>query len=566
MDINLAKDFSEKGFVIDNSDLFLRELRINSIKPSDLLKELVDLEKKAYDNSQFLDFAQTVLDKTKKITTILNDDPNFYLTDSQYVQKFNESIENINNNFVNVKNYLKAEKNMLFQQQNLINVNKKIYELDKSSKENSNRTVDTFKLLNEKKMCQKAYNDAKTIYDKQLNLLNNSFNSKNLGEFKNNLLHEISKLRKTCNNLAVSPTTKENINTIINNMNVETANYAIENINSMNKYETLCKRYGISSNDKNRYRNFSSKPKQTNGDPSDEMTNIEPKAVQTEKLAEENTKDEKKEQNFLKCIKHLAPWALGGAVVGLGASIVVPSVVFSGVGTFRIVYSTAKLVNKVVSKKFLKGKPTIVDKVIDATKVKVAEKYGDTKLYKIAQKLNGLLKKPETQWFLNGLAVGYKIGDALNLHDKVFSSHNTGKLNVDTHVDQPQSSNQSTPIDQTLPQDNVVSQSYDSLNTGENIDLSQVEYGFRDSYSAVNDENNPLHLITKYATKENGTFIKELRLPNGDYFTGNIGDLLEKGVDPNTVAARIVNQNGDYAWLNLQDILDVYKNNVGNVR
>ena len=107
--------------------------------------------------------------------------------------------------------------------------------------------------------------------------------------------------------------------------------------------------------------------------------------------------------------------------------------------------------------------------------------------------------------------------------------------------------------------------SYANLNTGDNIDLSSIDHGFVNSANAMS-EADPVHLLTELANRENGTSIKLLKLPDGSSFTGNIGDLLQSGIDPNQVAARIVNQNGEYAWLNLQDILDTYSNGMGMSR
>ena len=68
----------------------------------------------------------------------------------------------------------------------------------------------------------------------------------------------------------------------------------------------------------------------------------------------------------MKAVGKLLPYALAGAGVGLAAATILPTVTFSGLGTIRIVYSTAKLANKVVSKGFLHGKPTPVDNIVRA--------------------------------------------------------------------------------------------------------------------------------------------------------------------------------------------------------
>lgn len=302
-------------------------------------------------------------------------------------------------------------------------------------------------------------------------------------------------------------------------------------------------------------------------------------------LIEEQKQPEKKDvKAYLKAMGKLLPYALAGAGVGLTAAAVMPTIAFSGLGTIRIAYSTAKLVNKVVSKGFLHGKPTPVDNIIMNAKEKLKEKYGDTKVYKAVEKINEALKNPKVQWFLNGAAVGYKIGEALDLHDKlndflhpektyeaetikVSSPNNaldqdTSELDTANVVNNnPATPNNTVPTEPLEPS----SPSYADLNTGENIDLSGIEHGFVNSANAMS-EADPVHLLTELAQRENGTSIKLLKLPDGSNFTGNIGELLDSGIDPNQVAARIVNQNGEYAWLNLQDILDVYNNGMGMSR
>ena len=279
-----------------------------------------------------------------------------------------------------------------------------------------------------------------------------------------------------------------------------------------------------------------------------------------------------KSELWLKSLKKLAPWGLGGMALGLGASIVIPSATLFGLGNIRLVYAGLKFTNKIVSKKFLNGEPTPIDKVIDMGKKKLQEKYGDTKVYKGAKKVNDFLKNPKVQWFINGVSIGYSVGNMLNLHDRVLNNINqNGIENINTSTNDLNSANTNTPnapepnvptpntpntpTPNTPTPDVINTPNYDWLNTGQNVDLSGVERGFTDSINAMGN-NNSLHLINELASKENGTFIKWLRLPDGSTFTGNIGDLLNTGIDPSTVAARVMNQGGDYSWLNLQDILE----------
>ena len=287
---------------------------------------------------------------------------------------------------------------------------------------------------------------------------------------------------------------------------------------------------------------------------------------------EEETKSSKEKESllaqkaYLEALKKKIPWALGGVAVGLGASIVVPSVGLSGVGAIRITYSAAKFANKVVSKGFLGGKPTPVDKVIDLAKETVKEKYGTTKIYQKAQAMNQFLKKPEVQWFINGVSVGYLAGNILNLHDKVFDGaknvnvpKGTTEQLSDTSTVNPSPEPEVPTVEEpTLP--NVPTGArgeiqYDWLKTGETIDLSNVHEGFKTAGDVVN-RTNATSLLSEYSSASNNTMIEFFRLADGSNFTGSIQDLLDSGIDLNTVAAKVVNQNGVYGWLSAQDILD----------
>ena len=342
-------------------------------------------------------------------------------------------------------------------------------------------------------------------------------------------------------------------------------------------------------------------------------------------------------KNFLLAMKNYGKYAVMGAGVGLIGAALIPTSSFiggaTGVITFaRLAYSTGKFANKMISKVFLGGQPTPVDKVITTVKENIKNietvrmvkndpdgeieevriKFKDSRLYKGIKKVNDFLKKPQVQWFINGMSLGYRIGDALNLNEniqKLFqpkqptTTVTVPNTNTNLETSAPETTVPETTVPETtvpettIPQEIVTKPSkpiinkpsatpetlidgigtskptidvpetpnysfLDNLDTGDNIDLSGVTEGFYDSYAARANEG-AVNLISKYASADCGTFIKELRLADGSVFTGNIGDLLDSGIDPSKVAARIANNNGDYAWLNLEDIVnDLAKNAV----
>lgn len=315
--------------------------------------------------------------------------------------------------------------------------------------------------------------------------------------------------------------------------------------------------------------------------PEEKLSNDTPTDATEEETPTDNPEEEEPTNDkWLESVKKISPWLSGAAGVTLGAlgSIAIhANPITQGLSYARLAYSVAKLGNKVYSKHFLNGEPTPIDKWVNHKIDFVKENYPN--IYDKVSKINQLLKKKETQWFLNGVSIGYIAGNALNLREKVNSLHQS-KTSVTNTTHSPSDAstvteNSAKAMNHTGVEAKAVNRNveatvnnttnYDWLNTGDNIDLSKVEHGFTDSLKAM-QETNSTNLLTKYATAENGTYIKWLKLPDGTNFTGNVGELLQSGIDPNTVAARIMNQNGDYAWMNLQDILEATSETIGKAR
>ena len=285
------------------------------------------------------------------------------------------------------------------------------------------------------------------------------------------------------------------------------------------------------------------------------------------KLTEQEETKEKllQQKSYLASLKKLAPWALSGAALGLSASLIFPSVGLTGVGVLRLSYTGVKMVNKVISKKFLHA-PTIIDQAIDMTKESVKKKYGTTKIYQKIAELNQWLRQPEIQWFLTGISFGYVLGNALDLHERFLEKPQASGVTtnlqeqITTETEKVMSNNQvvEPTIEQpTIPQTNILPD-YHWLNTGETLDLSGVKQGFTNAMDAITN-NNSTSVLSNLASQENGAFINNLYLSDGTVYTGNIGDLLNTGIDPSTIAARIKNQNGDFAYFNLKSILQTTK-------
>lgn len=291
---------------------------------------------------------------------------------------------------------------------------------------------------------------------------------------------------------------------------------------------------------------------------------------------EAKKKDLANMKSYLLSLKKLAPWALGGAVVGLGASVVIPSVTIAGLGSIRIAYSLAKFGNKIISTKFLNGEPTPIDNAIDYGKTIVknfgnrhfGEKKGYRKIREGVRNINNFLKNPKVQSVITGLSIGYVAGNIMNLNEKV------DKLFQNSQP-QPEGGAVTSNLRETIetetkkvfeqpevpasPVETPEVPSYEWIKTGETIDLTGIEEGYTNVYDAMAN-NNAVSLINELASQENGTFIEQFVLPNGEKFFGNMDALIEKceelGVKLENVGALISNQNGYYGYTTGEEIIE----------
>lgn len=298
--------------------------------------------------------------------------------------------------------------------------------------------------------------------------------------------------------------------------------------------------------------------------------------LETIEQREAKKKDLANMKSYLLSLKKLAPWALGGAVVGLGASVVIPSVTIAGLGSIRIAYSLAKFGNKIISTKFLNGEPTPIDNAIDYGKTIVknfgnrhfGEKKGYRKIREGVRNINNFLKNPKVQSVITGLSIGYVAGNIMNLNEKV------DKLFQNSQP-QPEGGAVTSNLRETIetetkkvfeqpevpasPVETPEVPSYEWIKTGETIDLTGIQEGYTNVYDAMAN-NNAVSLINELASQENGTFIEQFVLPNGEKFFGNMDALIEKceelGVKLENVGALISNQNGYYGYTTGEEIIE----------
>ena len=298
-----------------------------------------------------------------------------------------------------------------------------------------------------------------------------------------------------------------------------------------------------------------------------------PETVQTK---EEKKKELANMKAYLLSLKALTPWALGGAAVGLGASVVLPNVAITGLGSIRIASSLVKFGNKIYSKKFLNGEATPIDNVVDMIKYRVEEKgnhfLGTNKAYRNIREgvrnINNFLKNPKVQSVITGLSIGYVAGNLMNLNDKVdrLLNHpqpqsNGGALTSKIHETLETGTNKVLEQNQMIdpPVKTPEIPSYEWIKTGKTIDLTGIQEGYTNVYDAMSN-NNAVTLMNELASQENGTMIEQFVLPNGEKFFGNMDALIEKceglGVKLENVGALISNQNGYYGYTTGEEIIE----------
>lgn len=265
---------------------------------------------------------------------------------------------------------------------------------------------------------------------------------------------------------------------------------------------------------------------------------------------------------------------LGGFALGYTMSLV------PGVGTIRMGISTVKLAtavskkaSKVLTAKYPDGKVAKISKKVSIIKTeanKFIKKF--PRISEGIEKIDTLLKDPRTEWFINGMAIGYITGNVVETIKNNVSAINTKNVNeistdtnsygsanledptlevnptdpsITPHVDHTDISVNPvepdiTPV-VTTPQDivdipdipNVVDNSVVNLAQGDVVDISGLSQGLVSS-----DSSNYLNLVNGLG--ENAVFDKSVILPDG------------------TEMWHFNQTNGlGYAWFKAEDVQDI---------
>ena len=160
---NFGTLFAEKGFVIRNSNAFIKEA--TNVDLTELVDKLTDLEKRINSSSNIVDFSKSIISKLDEIDVLINSDEYTKLSNSDKLRVFSDCVQKIRSKFAVVNNYVKAEENVRLQRNNndsiVISVDQKSANLDKDttlSPLERNQQVEA--LFNEKLMALNAYNRA----------------------------------------------------------------------------------------------------------------------------------------------------------------------------------------------------------------------------------------------------------------------------------------------------------------------------------------------------------------------------------------------------------------------
>lgn len=265
-----------------------------------------------------------------------------------------------------------------------------------------------------------------------------------------------------------------------------------------------------------------------------------------EEKDDEKTEEEKKEERKQK-IKKAAFGALGG-VIGFGLSFAFqPGTAGTAISIGRLVYSTTKKGLKVYTEKHKDDKNNKVIKIVGRVKKLTKEQTEKhPKITSSVVKVNNFLKKPETQVFLNGMAVGYTIGKisqaVYKMHEASATEKNVPTEKSDIGDDKNIRDNPSKKVTtgDNFKGDSVHNQLHTEItkvdttptfDPSKPVDLSSIKNGYVSSYSS-----DPVSLMTSAGK---GAFFDKVNVVDGKTWV------------------HFTQANGaGYAWFPAEDVMD----------
>ena len=238
------------------------------------------------------------------------------------------------------------------------------------------------------------------------------------------------------------------------------------------------------------------------------------------------------ENNKKKWYKSIAFW--GGAALGVGLSFaVVPGTTGLILSGARLAYSFGKKFIKSYAKKH-EGENTGLMRVINkVTDVKDKFKEKHPRITAAVSKVNNFFKKPDVQYFMNGVAVGYTVGKIGQSVANIFDNGPGTNPSGDTGGKPTPETPEPTVADPASDKVADVSDAVDKVAKGQRWDISGVDNGYGFDSSTM---DNRVHLNQDLA--ENVKIVKT-KVVDG------VKMVLTKSTD------------GDkFAWFKADDILE----------
>lgn len=570
--LNANKKIEEKEIELDNNnvsydDRYRDEEYINLCREKDYIQKQIDDLKYKYDNNLLTDeiFNEIILPELpKKVDdksstksgnnstkqkdssqTDANDDPKSNENDNTQTDR-NDNSNDIENQIEGLEeklkasaermqkakeegneqafieersryNYLTEEINKLKQQFDTKNNSNSIENLDKALKECSERMQKAREERNEHKYAEERSEFSHLT--EEINKLKSKSKENSFSNKPKSLEERIKELEEKL---------KENAKVLEDAFKkgdkVAEKRARIERKDLFDKLMNLKKQQ---SNEKSvNNSNGSSENNSENNNPEKDNDKTDDKGIDPDKNDEEKkdekTEEEKKEERKPK-IKKAAFGALGG-VIGFGLSFALqPGTAGTVISVGRLVYSTAKKGLKVYTEKHKDDENNkiikMVGKVKEFTKEQ-AEKH--PKITSSVVKVNNFLKKPETQVFLNGMAVGYTIGKisqaVYKMHEASATEKNVPTEKSDIGDDKNIRDNPSKKVTtgDNFKGDSVHNQPHTEItkvdttptfDPSKPVDLSSIKNGYVSSYSS-----DPVSLMTSAGK---GAFFDKVNVVDG---------------------------------------------------
>lgn len=252
---NIGKLFYKNGFEFTSLRTLVREAE--NVNLSDLLDRLLDLEKKMNSSAEIKDLAAYVEERLGSIEKIVNDDSYFNLSDATVRSEYNKQVKSIRDKFHYARHFIDAEAELKQQQDNyektLLSINQRLFKLDHDATiSGEERNEQGAKLLDEKRIVVKDYNDALENYNRCQEAYDNSQKEFDLVDFRNGLLNNINKIEDAIKKSILDQSLDQNnkskmdkILDLIRDIRETVVYYGLESTRAKKEFDDLCKKFSL---------------------------------------------------------------------------------------------------------------------------------------------------------------------------------------------------------------------------------------------------------------------------------------------------------------------------------